>query len=123
MFCLTGNCVRVAPNRIKELREAQGMTLETLADLVGLSTSYVQRLENGGRNLAVKHFNAFAAALNVAPTDLIESVGDGDKKLIEAFHRADPARQAAVALLLGMEAEDVPKPPSSSRGKSSSRPK
>lgn len=97
MFCLTGNCVRVAPNRIKELREAQGMTLETLADLVGLSTSYVQRLENGDRNLAVKHFNAFAAALNVVPTDLIESVGDGDKKLIEAFHRADPARQAAVA--------------------------
>ncbi|WP_425909028.1 helix-turn-helix domain-containing protein [Nitrobacter sp. TKz-YC02] len=123
MVCLTGNYVRVAPNRIKELREAQGMTLETLADLVDLSPSYVQRLENGDRNLAVKHFNAFATALKVTPTDLIESVGDGDKKLIEAFLRADPGRQAAVALLLGMEPEEAPKRPSLSRGKSSSKPK
>lgn len=121
MICLTGKYVRVAPNRIKELREAQGMTLETLADLVGLSTSYVQRLENGDRNLAVKHFGAFAAALKVTPPDLIESVGDGDKKLIEAFHRADPGRQAAVALLLGMEPEESPKQPPSSRGKNSSK--
>lgn len=123
MICLTGKYVTVAPNRIKELRESQGITLETLADRVGLSTSYVQRLENGGRNLAVKHFSAFAEALKVAPTDLIESIEDGDKELIEAFRRADPAKKAAVALLLGIEAEVVLKRPSSSQRKSSAKPK
>lgn len=131
VFCLFGRggalpnrqYVAMAPNRIKELRESQGMTLETLADLVGLSTSYVQRLENGDRNLAVKHFTAFARALSVAPTDLIDAVGDGDKKLVEAFHRADPAMQAAVARLLGMEARESPKQPSSPQEKRSSKPK
>ena len=58
-------------NRIKHLREQQKMTLEELAEAVGLSTSYVQRLENGDRNLAVKHFAAFAAALKTQPTQLI----------------------------------------------------
>lgn len=58
-------------NRIKELREARGLTLDELAEQVGLSTSYVQRLENGDRNLAVKHFEAFAKALGVHARDLV----------------------------------------------------
>lgn len=41
-------------NRIKELREAAGLTLEALAEKVDLSTSYVQRLEKEKRNLATK---------------------------------------------------------------------
>ena len=61
----------MATNRIKEFRESRGMTLEELAEKVGLSASYVQRLENGERNLAVKHFDAFASALGVHGRDLI----------------------------------------------------
>lgn len=61
----------MAQNRIKELRELRGLTLEQLAEATGLSTSYVQRLENGERNLAVKHFDKFAAALGVSSRELI----------------------------------------------------
>lgn len=63
----------MAENRIKEIREARGMTLEELAEKVDLSVSYVQRLENGERNLAIKHLNSFAAALATAPRDLLTS--------------------------------------------------
>ena len=59
----------------------------------------------------------------LAPSDLIEAVGDGDKKLVEAFHQADPAMQAAVVRLLGMEAGEYSKQPVSSRQKSFSKPK
>lgn len=91
------------------------MTLETLAELVGLSTAHVFRLENGERNLAVKHFAAFAEALNVEPRDLIDPVADGDRELIEVLRRADPAKKAAVALLLGIEADSIdPARPSAS---------
>ena len=79
----------VIKNRIKELREARGMTLETLADLVGLSTSYVQRLENGDRNLSVKHFEGFAEALRVQPEDLIKSISERDRALLAAIHGSD----------------------------------
>src|SRR5687768_4927174 len=102
LFCLlgTGGTLPlsqlwfVLENRIKELRESRGMTLETLADLVGLSISYVQRLENGDRNLAVKHFSAFAAALRVQPEDLIKKVGNKERVLSEAILKADASTQA-----------------------------
>lgn len=95
-------------NRIKELREARGMTLEALADLVGLSTSYVQRLENGDRNLAVKHFTAFAAALRVQPEDLIKKASNKERVLTEAILKADASTQAVIARLLGIDFDAIP---------------
>ena len=58
-------------NSIKQLREEQDLTLEQLAERVGLSVSYVQRLEKGDRNLSVKHIDRFAEAFSVPRTRLI----------------------------------------------------
>lgn len=60
-------------NAIRQLREARGWTLEKLAENVGLSVSYVQRLEHGERNLSVKHIDRFAAAFGVAREEIISS--------------------------------------------------
>lgn len=62
----------MAPNRLKELRKLSGMTLEALAEKAELSPSYVKRLEDGSRNLSVKHLQAFAAALGVTSRDIVE---------------------------------------------------
>ncbi len=78
-FCLFGGgavlpfrqTIGMSENRIKELREARGMTLEALAERVGLSASYVQRLENGERNLSLKHIQSFADALEVGGRDIL----------------------------------------------------
>lgn len=59
------------PNRIRELRELRGLTLEDLAEKSGLSVSYVSRLESGKRNLSVKNLNIFARSLDVAPGELL----------------------------------------------------
>lgn len=115
----------MAPNRIKELRETREMTLETLADKVGLSPSYVQRLENGRRNLSVKHLDGFAQALGVKPRDLIDA-SDMDSKIIEAIRGAAPAKKAAVALLLGIDQphqEEGQEPSASSRRQPAAKPK
>jgi transcriptional regulator with XRE-family HTH domain len=61
------------PNRIREVRESLGMTIEKLAEETGLSVSYVSRLESGGRNLSVRNMNLFAHALKVHPEDLLSS--------------------------------------------------
>ena len=96
------------------------MTLDTLADLVGLSKAHVLRLENGERNLAVKHFAAFAKALRVEPKDLVNPITEDDRKLIEALRRAAPAKKAAIAVLLGVETDLTElEQPSSSPGKHS----
>ena len=114
----------VIKNRIKELREARGMTLETLADLVGLSTSYVQRLENGDRNLSVKHFEGFAEALRVQPEDLIKSISERDRALLAAIHGSDPATKAVIYRLAGIDNNVIQlELPSSPQGPHSSKPK
>lgn len=62
---------KVKPNRIRELRDQLGLTIEELAERTGLSVSYVSRLENGDRNLSVKNMNLIAHALMVDPRDLL----------------------------------------------------
>jgi len=84
-FCLFGGganlpnrqSAKMAGNRIEELRKAQGMTLEELADAVGLSVPYVQRLEKGQRNLSIKHLDSFAAALKVRAREIVTDENDG----------------------------------------------
>lgn len=78
------------------------MTLEDLAEKVGLSTSYVQRLENGDRNLAVKHFDAFAAALGVAPRELVAEEDTSET------HRVKVVGRIGAGAEILPEAEQVP---------------
>lgn len=101
------------------------MTLETLADLVGLSTSYVQRLETGDRNLSLKHFEAFASALRVQPEDLIKAISEKDRILLSAIRQSDAATQAVIRRLAGVGDDDIVRPesPSSLEEKNFSKPK
>jgi len=77
-----------APNRIRELRQSRGLTLEQLAALVphpkaGQSTdlSSIGKLERGGINLTKSWMDRVAAGLGVPPEDLISD------------RRFDPARR------------------------------
>ena len=58
-------------NNIRAMREAKGITLEKLAELTGLSVSYISRLEKGGRNLSLKNMNKIARALGGNAPDLL----------------------------------------------------
>lgn len=63
-------------NEIKALREERKLTLEQLSEMVGLSVSYVSRLEKGGRNLSVKHIDAFARAFGVPRERILTASGE-----------------------------------------------
>jgi transcriptional regulator with XRE-family HTH domain len=58
-------------SRITKLREERGLTLEQLAESVGISTSYLWRLENEKRNLSLKNVAKIANALGVPPEQLV----------------------------------------------------
>ncbi len=57
-------------NKIREIRKARGVTLEQLAEMTDLSTSYLSRIESGKRGLRLEPRIAIAEALKVEPTDL-----------------------------------------------------
>lgn len=60
-------------NRIRELRQARGMTQEDLAALVGEETSIatVSRLESGRMTLTLPWMERISAALGVTPHEII----------------------------------------------------
>ena len=61
-------------NNIRSLRLSRGLTLEQLAEKVGLSHTHVQRIETGKRGLSVPVAERFATALNVHVSEIFGMV-------------------------------------------------
>jgi transcriptional regulator with XRE-family HTH domain len=57
-------------HRVRDLRQARGMSQEQLAELAGLHRTYVSSLERGQRNVGLDNILALAAALEVSPAEL-----------------------------------------------------
>lgn len=51
--------------RLRELREAKGMTQEALAHEADLDRAYVSRVERGERNISLENIERLALALGV----------------------------------------------------------
>ena len=62
-------------NRIRDFRQAKGMTLAELADACDPPTTAqtIGRLETGMRNLSIKWMDRIADALDVDPQSLVRS--------------------------------------------------
>ena len=58
-------------NRIRELREARGLSAADLAEKVGTSQPQITRLERGERRLTVDWMQRIAKALDCQPSDLM----------------------------------------------------
>lgn len=61
--------------RIKELREAQGMSQKDLSYAADLDRSYIASVENGQRNISIVNIEKVAIALGVT---LKEFFNDGE---------------------------------------------
>lgn len=68
-----------APNRIREIRDSKGITIERLAELTGISVSHLSRMEGGTRNLSVNKLTIIAAALQVPKQDILVKPNEGDE--------------------------------------------
>src|SRR6185503_19640172 len=58
-------------NRIKELREAQGLSQQDLAEAAGTSNQQIGRLEKSTRRLTVEWMERLAPPLHVEPAELM----------------------------------------------------
>lgn len=68
---ITDNLVMGTNNRIKALRDAKNMSAERLADLTGLSQSFLSRLESGKRKLTEEYILDISNALGCTPNELL----------------------------------------------------
>jgi len=68
--------------RIKTMRKARGFTQQKLAEMVGVSRTYIQTLESNRRLPSMKLLQNLARALDVSLSDLVSD--NQNKKLIRA---------------------------------------
>ena len=101
-------------NRLRELREARGMSQESLGNAVGYPKTLVSKVELGRIALNHDKMVRFAEALRCAPWELIARKEDiyppEHQRIIDAYFALDDATQALVANVLFGEkkAEDHP---------------
>lgn len=58
-------------DRLKEVRQAAGVSQERLAELAGLHRTYVSTVERGLRNISLLNIQKLAEALDVSLADLM----------------------------------------------------
>jgi transcriptional regulator with XRE-family HTH domain len=58
--------------RLRQIRQSQGLSQEELADLAGLHRTYVGSVERCERNISIDNMERLAKALNVDITDLLK---------------------------------------------------
>ena len=58
--------------RVRVLRQARGLSQETLALAAGLDRTYIGGVERGERNISLLNIQKIAQALGVSPADLLK---------------------------------------------------
>jgi transcriptional regulator with XRE-family HTH domain len=61
----------IVGNNIKKYRKILNISQEELAERAGLHRTYIGGIERGERNITLDSLQVIAAALNVAPVELI----------------------------------------------------
>lgn len=110
--------------QIKYWRNVRGLTQAKLAEMAGISRSYLAGVECGNYNPSLETLNSIAKALGLEASDLIhpknfaEAVIDNtdasnaekpvflteeDRLLLEKFRKLDEGKRDAIMTLLGLK--------------------
>ncbi len=84
--------------RIKELREKRGLTVNKLANMAGISQSYLRDVELGKKNPTVETLSYFCDALSVSLAEFFsEERGEINPFLLSALSKLSQEQQTALA--------------------------
>jgi len=76
---------RLFGERVREAREALGISQHQLSVRVGVSRASVANIERGAQRVALHQWLEFAAALNVDPSSLVPGIGRREEGLQRAI--------------------------------------
>lgn len=84
--------------RVRELRENKGLTVEQLADRVGISKGYLSEIERGVKVVNSRRLDQLATALGCQPNDLLadQTLSAAIQAHLELLRRLDPQDQDEV---------------------------
>ena len=71
-ICVVPNIKATFGIRIRELRQAKGISQEALADKAGLDRTYISSIERGKRNVSLENIERLAKALKISVRDFFK---------------------------------------------------
>lgn len=66
----------ILAKNVKRLRQAAGLSQETIADRAGLHRTYISSIERAQRNVSVENIYALATALGCDPRELLKPLDE-----------------------------------------------
>ena len=90
--------------RITELREARGLTTNRLANLCGLSQSFIRSVELGEKGITVDNLGLICDTLKISLKDFFdvpnENIAVPEESLLQSIERLNAQQRRALALFL-----------------------
>lgn len=91
--------------RIKQHREAKGLSQEELGDIIGTSNRHLSKVETGGKNPSLDLVIKIANALDITPDVLLSDYLTGSKEtknteLLALFNDCNPTEKAILLDML-----------------------
>jgi transcriptional regulator with XRE-family HTH domain len=90
--------------KLRKLRQEAGLTLQDLAEQIGVSHQQLQKYETGANRLSVGMLPGVAEALGV---DIMEFFEDADKTSSKKKSKADQLRSECETMLRRTKSEDA----------------
>ncbi len=81
---MRGDIYSILGDRIREERKQAGLTMEKLAELAGISTSFLAYIETKGRKASLETIQKLAEALRIPVARLFETAPGPEKDKIYA---------------------------------------
>lgn len=97
-FRQLANSFRMA-NRIREVRKSKHLTLEELSEVTGISTSFLSRIEAGGRELSLENAVRVARALQCEVQDITSDFSADDVDAASRLELSAPKNTGDIANL------------------------
>ncbi|MGH2852705.1 MAG: helix-turn-helix domain-containing protein [Solirubrobacteraceae bacterium] len=71
---MEGDLQLAVGHNLRAYREAQGLSQEAFADVLGVHRTYMGGIERGERNLTLKSLERLAARIEIEPLRLLQTV-------------------------------------------------
>lgn len=101
-------------DRIRNRRQELDMTMEELADKIGVKRWTVNKYEKDEIDLKLSTIKALHETLNISYIDLLDDDESEDREILTAYHQASDEKQETVRATLRLPEKQ--KSPASSAG-------
>ena len=101
-------------DRIRNRRQELGMTMEELADRIGVKRWTVNKYEKDEIDLKLSTIKALHETLNISYIDLLDDDESEDREVLTAYYQASDEKQETVRATLRLPEKQ--KSPASSAG-------